>query len=68
MKPGKAGYQPLTKAQAVIRLRELGYLVQQQQNDLQMLLGVVTAQAGEIDNLTVRLTELENRKNTTVSR
>lgn len=68
MKAGKAGYQPLKKAQAIIRLRELGYQVQQQQNDIEMLLGVVTAQAGEIDNLTARVTEIENRKSTTVNR
>lgn len=57
-------YQARTKPGFVLKMRELGYLVEQQQETISMLMGLVVAQAEEINALEVRVREIEARQPT----
>jgi hypothetical protein len=65
---GRGAYQHRTKPSFVVKLRELGYLVEQNQETTAMLLGVVLAQAEEIDALIARVKVVETRQPSGFSR
>lgn len=61
MPAGRGGCAPRSKAQFVQALQALGYTVTSQGEIISTLLGVVQAQAEEIDSMKDRLLKLENR-------
>lgn len=63
--PGRASYQPRSKHSFVVKMRELGYLVEQQQESISMLMGVSIAQAEELSALQERMRILEARQPST---
>jgi hypothetical protein len=60
--PGKAAYQPRAKHTFIVKMRELGYLVEQQQESISILMGLSVAQAEEIADMQVRVKKLEARQ------
>jgi hypothetical protein len=58
----RATYQARTKPAFVLKMRELGYLVEQQQETVSMLMGLVVAQAEELLALERRVKEIEGRQ------
>jgi hypothetical protein len=51
MATGRNNYQARTKPHFVAKMRELGYMVEQQQETLTMLMGLLVSQAEEIELL-----------------
>lgn len=60
----RGNYQARTKPGFVLKMRELGYLVEQQQETISMLMGLLVAQAEEINALEARVREIEARQPT----
>ncbi|MEQ1572774.1 MAG: hypothetical protein ABL993_00875 [Vicinamibacterales bacterium] len=62
MATGRSAYQARTKPSFVLKMRDLGYMVEQQQETIQMLSGLVVSMAEEIDSNQQRITALETRQ------
>jgi hypothetical protein len=60
--PGKSAYQPRAKHSFIVKMRELGYLVEQQQESISVLMGLSIAQAEEILAAQARIKKLEERQ------
>jgi len=62
------GYQTRSKPQVIVRLRELGYAVEQQTETTIMLLSLVQAMAEQIESLNLTVQRLQNKQPTTFLR
>jgi hypothetical protein len=60
--PGRASYQPRVKHQFVAKMRDLGYLVEQQQEIISSIMGILVAHAEELTELRTALDEIAKRQ------
>ena len=62
MSTGRTNYQPRAKPHFVVKMRELGYMVEQQQETITMMMGLMVAQAEEVELLKARAKVLESKQ------
>lgn len=59
---GRGSYQTRPKPNFVLKMRELGYMVEAQQETISMLMGLTASMAEEIDLLRERVKLIEGRQ------
>lgn len=62
---GRSNYQPRMKPHFVAKMRELGYMVEQQQETITMLMGILVSTAEELELLKERTKVLETKQPST---